>query len=312
MIDVQHLTRRFSGVTAVDDLSFSVNAGEAMALLGPNGAGKTTTVRLLAGYLQPTGGRVIMGGRDLDRDGPELRRHIGYLPENAPVYPELRVREHLEMMGDLYGLSLRPRLRRIDWCLGVCGLEKEADRLIGVLSRGFRQRVGLAAALLHDPTVLILDEPTSGLDPNQARAIREVIRGLAGTRTILLATHSLDEAESLCGRVLILKRGRLAAMDTPAGLRRHCPGAARVAAEVRAPLETVRRKCAELMFVEQVETEASGEWVRIRLTSGDGTDLRSDLFQLAVREDWLLRELRSDPHTLEDVFASVTREAPHE
>jgi len=312
MIEALHLTRRFSGVTAVDDVSFVVQAGEVMVLLGPNGAGKTTTVRLLAGCLQPTGGTVTVSGRDLDKDGLELRRHIGYLPENAPVYAELRVREHLEILGMLFGLSLRHRMQRIEWCLNACGLEREAGRLIGALSRGFRQRVGLAASLLHDPEVLILDEPTSGLDPNQARAIRDVIRSLAGTRTILLATHSLVEAEALGDRALILHRGRLAALDAPAGLRRRCLGVTRVAAEIRAPLATVREKCADLMFVERVEAEAAGEWIRVRLSSRDEMDVRSDLFQLAIRERWVIRELRADPPTLEDVFASVTREDAHE
>ncbi len=308
MIEVKHLTRRFAGVTAVDDLSFSVDAGEVTALLGPNGAGKTTTVRLLSGYLQPTGGTVTLGGLDLDRDAVEIRRHIGYLPENAPVYPELRVREHLELMGGLYGMSLRKRLQRMEWVLGACGLADAADRIIGQLSRGYRQRVGLAAALLHDPDVLILDEPTAGLDPNQRRAIRDVIRGLAGSRTILLSTHSLSEAENLCHRALILHQGRLMALDTPANLRRRCLGCARIVAEIRAPIESVREKCAALLFVEQVEAEAAGEWVKVRIMSREDTDLRPDLFQLGVRENWVIRELRADPHTLEDVFVALTRE----
>ncbi len=312
MIDVRHLTRRFAGVTAVDDLTFSVDSGEVTALLGPNGAGKTTTVRILAGYLQPTGGTVTVGGLDLDRNAIELRRHIGYLPENAPVYSELRVREHLDIMGGLYGMPLRKRLQRIDWVLGACGLEDSATRIIGQLSRGYRQRVGLATALLHDPDVLILDEPTAGLDPNQARAIRDVIRGLADSRTILLSTHSLSEAESLCRRALILHKGRLMALDTPANLRRRNLGFSRVAAEIRGPIEAVREKCATLLFVEHVEAQAEGEWVKVRLTSREETDLRSDLFQLAVRESWVLRELRADPHTLEDVFAALTREDAHE
>jgi ABC-2 type transport system ATP-binding protein len=308
MIDVKHLTRTFAGVTAVNDLSFSVEAGDVTALLGPNGAGKTTTVRLLAGYLQPTGGTVTVGGLDLDRDSLELRRHIGYLPENAPVYPELRVREHLELMGGLYGMSLRKRLQRIEWVLNACGLEEAANRIIGVLSRGFRQRVGLAAAMLHDPDVLILDEPTAGLDPNQGRAIRDVIRGLGGSRTILLSTHSLMEAETLCKRVMILHKGRLVALDTPAELRRRSMGASRVAAEIRAPLDDVREKCGLLLFAESVEVEADGEWVRVRILSRNDIDLRPDLFKLAVRENWTVRELRADNHSLEDVFVSLTRE----
>lgn len=312
MIDVAHLTRRFSGVTAVDDLTFSVEAGEVAALLGPNGAGKTTTVRLLAGYLQPTGGTVAVGGLDMDKDALEIRRHIGYLPENAPLYPELRVREHLSLMGALFGMSIRKRLQRIEWALNACGLEDAAGRIIGQLSRGYRQRVGLAAALLHDPDVLILDEPTAGLDPVQARAIREVIRTLGGARTILMSTHSLTEAESLCRRVLILNHGRLVALDTPAELRRRSLGCFRVAAEIRAPLEAVREKCSTLLFAEAVEVEADGEWVKVRITSRADADLRPDLFNLAVRENWTLRELRADHHTLEDVFMSLTREeAPH-
>jgi ABC-2 type transport system ATP-binding protein len=308
MIDVRHLTRRFAGVTAVDDLSFCVEAGEVTALLGPNGAGKTTTVRLLAGYLQPTGGTVSIGGLDSNRDAMELRRHVGYLPENAPVYPELRVREHLELMGCLYGLSVRKRMLRMEWVLGACGLEEVAGRIIGQLSRGFRQRVGLAAALLHDPDVLILDEPTAGLDPNQVRSIREVIRGLGGSHTVLLSTHSLSEAESLSHRVLILRKGRMVALDTPADLRRRSMGCSRIAAEIRAPLEAVREKCASMLFAESVEAEAEGEWVRVRVTSREDTDLRTDLFQLAVRENWSVRELHAESHTLEEVFAGLTRE----
>lgn len=308
MIDVKHLTRRFAGITAVDDLSFSVDAGEVTALLGPNGAGKTTTVRLLAGYLQPTGGTVTIGGLDSDRDAMELRQHVGYLPENAPVYPELRVREHLELMGGLYGMSLRKRLQRIEWVLNACGLEDVANRIIGQLSRGYRQRVGLSAALLHDPDVLILDEPTAGLDPNQGRAIREVIKGLGGSHTILLSTHSLSEAEYLSHRVLILRKGKMVALDTPADLRRRSMGCSRIVAEIRAPLEAVRERCATLLFAESVEAEADGEWVRVRITSREETDLRTDLYQLAVRENWMIRELHADTHTLEEVFAGLTRE----
>jgi ABC-2 type transport system ATP-binding protein len=313
MIDVSHLTRRFAGVTAVDDLTFSVEAGEVTALLGPNGAGKTTTVRLLAGYLQPTGGSIRVGGLDMDRDALEIRSHIGYLPENAPVYPELRVREHLSLMGALYGMSIRKRLQRTEWVLGACGLDDAANRIIGQLSRGYRQRVGLAAAMLHDPDVLILDEPTAGLDPNQARAIRDVIRTLAGSRTILMSTHSLAEAESLCHRALILHHGRLAALDTPAALRRRSLGCFRVAAEIRAPLDDVREKCSTLLFADTVEAEVVGEWVHVRITSQGDADLRPDLFNLAVRENWMLRELRADHHTLEEVFMQLTNgESSHE
>ncbi len=215
MIRVEGLTKRYGAISAIEDLTFSVEKGEIVGFLGLNGAGKTTTMRILTGFIPPTAGRASIAGHDVSSESLEARRHVGYLPENAPLYTDVPVRTYLDFVGKVKGLEPAARRRQIDEVLAACAIEDAADRLIGRLSKGYRQRVGLAQALLGNPDVLILDEPTSGLDPAQIREIRELIRRLAGERTVILSTHILPEVEMICSRVLIVHRGRLLADGQP-------------------------------------------------------------------------------------------------
>lgn len=293
MMEVSHLTRRFAGRTAVEDLSFEAREGEILGMIGPNGCGKTTTARLLAGVLEPTAGRIRLYGRDPHRDSLEYRRLVGYLPEAAPAWGELRVREQLMLWGAVQGLSLRRCLQQMEWVLDVCALNSCLERRIETLSRGFRQRVGLAMALLANPPVLILDEPTAGLDSAQAAGIRKTVKMLQNGRMIVFATHCLEEAEALCHRILVLQEGRLVVSGTPDVLKSLAGGGESVYAEIRGPKEAVCARCEALLFVEAVEVTGNGEWLRIILRHRPGSDIRADLYRLAVREGWELRELRA-------------------
>ncbi|MDX1384253.1 MAG: ABC transporter ATP-binding protein, partial [Thermoanaerobaculia bacterium] len=233
MIEVEHLTRRYGDFTAVDDVSFAVGAGEILGVLGPNGAGKTTTIRMVTGFLPPSGGRVTVGGIDLVARPVAARRRIGYLPENVALYPEMRVWEYLGYRARLEGVPRSEAGAAIGRAVERCLLDDVADQIIGTLSKGYRQRVGLAMAILHEPEVVVLDEPTVGLDPKQIIAIRELIREIGSQRTLLLSTHILPEVELLCDRVVIIDRGRLLAEGTPEGLRDRWLGTTRVEVELR-------------------------------------------------------------------------------
>jgi ABC-2 type transport system ATP-binding protein len=311
MIEVANLTKRYGRVTAVSDLSFTVGRGEIMGFLGPNGAGKTTTMQILAGYRAPTGGRVTIAGLDALNDSVEVRERIGYMPESVPLYPDMRVNEYLKFRGrlkGLYGGRLRTRVQEV---MALCGLDEVRRAIIGNLSKGYRQRVGVADSLVHEPEVLILDEPTIGLDPNQIRQIRSLIRGLAGRHTVLLSSHILSEVEMICQRVLILHRGRMVAADTPANLGRLLRGHGRVVAEIRGPPDEVARKAAELPGAARVACETEGAWTRLTLEPETGEDLREGVCRMAAEAGWPLRELRAEKPNLEDVFVEITRdEAP--
>ncbi|HOW98922.1 MAG TPA: ATP-binding cassette domain-containing protein, partial [Kiritimatiellia bacterium] len=241
MIRVTHLTKRFAGCVAVDDVSFRIEPGEVVGFLGVNGAGKTTTLRILSCYLPATSGTAEVAGFDVFRDSLEVRRRIGYLPENAPLYPEMRVDEYLRFRARLKGVSPAACRRRVQEVKDRCGLKDAGRRIIGQLSRGYRQRVGLADCLVHDPELLILDEPTLGLDPAQVIQVRELIRALARRHTILLSTHILPEVEAVCRRVLIINRGRIVASDSPGQLRENLQSGARAVTEIAGPADEVRR-----------------------------------------------------------------------
>jgi ABC-2 type transport system ATP-binding protein len=306
MIRAQHLTKHFAACTAVDDVSFEVSKGEVVGFLGPNGAGKTTTLRMLACYLPATSGRATVAGLDVFRDSLEVRRRIGYLPENVPLYPEMRVDEYLDFRARLKGVARDRRRRRIGEVKDLCGLRDVGRRIIGQLSKGYRQRVGLADCLVHDPELLILDEPTIGLDPNQIRQVRGLIRSLAPRHTIRLSTHILPEAEMTCERVLIINRGRIVASDTPENLRGLLRGGSQVVAEIRGPSEEILRQLQSLPGVQRVEAGAPDEWTRFLLECGADADVRPEVFALASRNGWALRELRAEKRSLEDIFVALT------
>src|SRR5437899_5723108 len=236
MIEVVNLTKRFAGRTAVADISFSVARGEIVGLLGPNGAGKSTTMRILACYLPATSGTVRISGLDVFHDSDEVRRRIGYMPENNPLHMDMRVREYLKFRARLKGLSRKRSRERVDVVTEQCGLKEVSRRIIGHLSKGYRQRVGLADALVHDPELIILDEPTIGLDPNQIRSVRQLIKNLAQAHTVLISTHILPEAEMTCNRMVIMYEGKILAAGTAEELQRLMSGNTQVIAEIAAPL----------------------------------------------------------------------------
>ncbi|MDY7093816.1 MAG: ABC transporter ATP-binding protein [Acidobacteriota bacterium] len=321
MIEAHNLSRRYGDFTAVDRVSFAVEEGEILGILGPNGAGKTTTIRMITGFLPPTEGSVRVAGRDLF-DGAEPRGDIGYLPENVALYPEMRVREYLAYRARLQGLTGGSARRAIGEVLERCLLEDVARQIIGTLSKGYRQRVGLATAILHQPRVLVLDEPTVGLDPRQIIAIRELIRELGRRHTLLLSTHILPEVELLCDRLLILDGGRVVDQGTPARLRRRWMGARELrvtldgappeAGEALAALEGVA--AAEPLDEERASGEPrqkpTGRW-RIHCRPEDGAtdggaDPRRQIFELAVARGWVLLELSEQRASLEDVFVRLT------
>jgi ABC-2 type transport system ATP-binding protein len=308
MIEVCHLTKRYARHEAVRDISFSVGRGEVVGFLGPNGAGKTTTMRMLTGYLPPSSGTVAVAGLDVFRDSVEARAKIGYMPENVPLYEDMRVREYLKFRAQLKGLRGGRVRERVSAVIETCGLEPVRRRMIGTLSKGYRQRVGLADALVHDPELLILDEPTNGLDPNQIRQIRSLIRRLGESRTVLLSTHILHEVEMTCGRVIIIDQGRIKAADTPANLTARMRAAGRIELEIKAEFDTASRAVGEIEQVKKVQSELLDDgWTRLMVWVDSGTDARERIAAMAASNGWPLRSMFRHQATLEDVFVELTR-----
>lgn len=308
MIKVENLTKKYSGVTAVDHISFEVGSGEVVGFLGPNGAGKSSTMRILAGFMPATSGRVTVAGYDVFAESREARRRVGYMPENVPLYADMRVSEYLRYRAELKGVPRRALAERLADVTEQCGLEGVRNRIIGTLSKGYRQRVGIADALIHTPDILILDEPTIGLDPAQIRQVRELIRGLGRRHTILLSTHILTEVEAICGRVLILSKGRIAAQGTVDTLVGGFRAAGGLFAEIAgADPRTVERALKSLRPVRDVETrEMPGGWGGFTLRVREGEDAREAVFDLVKEKGWKLRELSSRGISLEDVFVDLT------
>jgi len=310
MIEVSHLTKRFSRHTAVRDISFHVERGSIVGFLGPNGAGKTTTLRMLTGYMPASSGSAQIAGFDIFRESLEARRRIGYMPESVPLYRDMRVREYLKFRARLKGLNHTEMRRRVKEVIETCGLGPVKKQMIKTLSKGYRQRVGLADALVHDPELLILDEPTNGLDPNQIRSIRELIRDLGRSRTVLLSTHILHEVELLCSDVIIIDNGSIKAADTPENLVATMRAAGRVSAEIKADdPEVVAGAISRLDHVKKATHEEIGDgWSRFQVLVDSGTDTRERLHQLAIQYGWPLRSLFRHEATLEDVFVELTRQ----
>lgn len=305
MIEAQSLSRRYGDFLAVDHVSFAVDEGEIVGILGPNGAGKTTIIRMITGFLPPSNGRVVVAGHDLFADPLAARREVGYLPENVSLYPEMRVREYLAYRATLEGMSRGDARKGITQVLERCLIEEVADQIIGTLSKGYRQRVGLATAILHQPGVLVLDEPTVGLDPKQIIAIRELIRELGEKRTLLISTHILPEVELLCNRVLIIDKGRIVDHGTPGALRERWTGNTVLSVTLKeAPAEAGDALSAlpGAASVRPHSTE-TGCWL---VESGPADDLREAVFRLAVERGWLLLELAEQKASLEDIFVRLT------
>jgi ABC-2 type transport system ATP-binding protein len=308
MIEVSNLTKRYAGHTAVSDLSFSVARGEIVGLLGPNGAGKSTTMRILACYLPASSGTVRISGLDVFSDSREVRRRIGYMPENNPLHLDMRVREYLRFRARLKGLGWRRARERVDKVMEQCGVADVSRRIIGQLSKGYRQRVGLADALVHEPELIILDEPTIGLDPRQIRSVRQLIKGLAIHHTVLISTHILPEAEMTCSRILIMNGGQILASGTPENLQQLVSGDNQIIAEIAAPIAELQECWAQMPEIQQFDVSPTDQgYFRCALTPVNGVDLRPLVFALAHERGWQLRELTRSRHTLEDIYVQVTR-----
>ena len=308
MIEVENLTKRYPGRVAVAGVSFTVARGEIVGLLGPNGAGKSTIMRVLSGFMPATSGTVRVAGHDVFHQGEAVRRCIGYMPENNPLLRDMRVREYLKFRASLKGLRRSVARERIDLVLQQCGLTEVHKRIIGHLSKGYQQRVGLADALVHEPQLIILDEPTIGLDPNQIRSVRQLIKDLGGSHTVLISTHILPEVEMTCNRVLILNQGQILAHDTPDNLQQIMSEGGQVIAEIVAPQAELHACWESMAEVEQFDLSAAeGEYVRCALTARPGVDLRPQVFALACERGWKLRELSRSRYSLEDIFVRVTR-----
>jgi ABC-2 type transport system ATP-binding protein len=306
MIKVENLTKRYAGQTAIRDLSFEVNRGEIMGFLGPNGAGKTTTMRILAGFMPPTSGRATVAGFDVFSQSLQARAHLGYMPENVPLYSDMRVNEYLEYRAALKGVPHRRIGERVGDVKELCGLKDVERKLIAALSKGYRQRVGLADALLAEPDLLILDEPTIGLDPNQIRQVRELIRNLGKRHTILLSTHILPEVEMTCTRVIIIHKGRIEACDTPENLLGKIRQAGGVVLEAKVGNDDAAEQLRKIPAIREVVTDGEDDWKRFSLRVESGVDVREEIFRLAVDRRWTVRELTQRRGTLEDVFVELT------
>ncbi|HXY60307.1 MAG TPA: ATP-binding cassette domain-containing protein [Chthoniobacterales bacterium] len=306
MIKVENLTKRYAGHTAIRDLNFEVGRGEIMGFLGPNGAGKTTTMRILAGFMPATSGRASIAGFDVFDQSLQARSHLGYMPENVPLYNDMRVTEYLDYRAALKGVSHRRIAERVGDVKDLCGLRDVERKLIGALSKGYRQRVGLADALLNEPDLLILDEPTIGLDPNQIRQVRELIKNLGKQHTILLSTHILSEVEMTCSRVIIIHKGRIEACDTPENLLGQIRQAGGVVVEAKTGNDNGAEELKKISGVRDVTVVQADGWEVFQLRVESGLDVREEIFKLAAARHWALRELSQRRATLEDVFVEIT------
>ncbi|MDO8560428.1 MAG: ATP-binding cassette domain-containing protein [bacterium] len=309
-IEVKNLRKNFGQTAVLNGLNFRVASGEILGFLGPNGAGKTTTMRVLTGFLAPTSGQVLVDGRDLLDQSVDVRQKIGYLPENNPLYPELRVFEYLRFSAAAKQVAQPDQeIRKV---VAGCGLRDRVGQGIGTLSKGLRQRVGLAAALLGNPELVVLDEPTSGLDPNQIVEIRHLIRDIGKTRTVILSTHILQEVQASCTRVLIINRGQIVGQGTTAELTTQAAGRRRVEAIIAGPEDAVCAALQQLPGVASLEQQvapAAGE-TAVALEAEKTRDVRRDIFELCVERHWPLLELKVSAVSLEDVFHRLTTEQP--
>jgi ABC-2 type transport system ATP-binding protein len=310
VIEVQHLVKRFGRVTAVDDVSFRVERGEILGFLGPNGAGKTTTMRVLTGYMPPSSGRTLVAGFDVFDQPIEAKRRTGYLPEAPPLYPDMTVREYLRFVAAIKGVPPRERHARVGAIMERTRITDVAARHCGKLSKGYRQRVGLAQALLHNPDVLILDEPTAGLDPKQIIETRELIKGLAGDHTIILSTHILPEVSQTCQRVVIINKGKVVAIDTPENLTRRLRGTETIYVQVDGGSQpVVEAALCRVTGVTRVTLAAEhGAAAAFEIDSERGHDVRREIASTVVTNGWGLLELRPVRMSLEEIFLHLTTE----
>ncbi|MCX6641409.1 MAG: ATP-binding cassette domain-containing protein [bacterium] len=308
MISVRNLSKHYGTTIAVNDITFDVQKGEILGFLGPNGAGKTTTMKILTCYMPPTAGTVTVEGKDVMDSSLEVRSQIGYLPEQNPLYLDMDVVDYLHFAAELRGVPKEQIKARTKKMVELCGLKDVFSRPIGQLSKGFRQRVGLAQAMIHDPQILILDEPTSGLDPNQIVEIRHLIQELGRQKTVILSTHILSEVQATCNRAIIINQGKIVADGSLEQLQAAFHGMERITMEIKAPKDGCIDKLRAIQHVQKAsETSTSGDLKRFVLETEKGQDLREQIYDLCVREGWKLLELYRERTTLEDVFRQLTK-----
>ncbi|MEL6495667.1 MAG: ABC transporter ATP-binding protein [Cyanobacteria bacterium J06623_7] len=312
-IEVKHLSKVYGSTVAIEDIHFSVDAGEVLGFLGPNGAGKTTTMRILAGYLPATAGTAKIAGYDVHRQSMTVRRNIGYLPETPPLYPDMTVRSFLGFVAKIKGIKARERRRRVYNVMARCQLLERQDTVIRKLSKGYRQRVGIAQAIVHEPPVIILDEPTVGLDPRQIIEVRNLIKSLAGEHTIILSTHILPEASMICDRVAIINRGKVVTSNTPANLQAQLESSAGYEVELGGNIDAILPLISEIEGVVQVTLAESPpskapERYLLKITCAQNSEPGRDIAAAIVGQDLALYEMRRTRPTLEDVFLELTME----
>jgi ABC-2 type transport system ATP-binding protein len=310
-IAVRNLTKLYDGQPAVNDISFDVKTGEILGFLGPNGAGKTTTMKIITCYMPPSAGTVEVNGLDIFDHSLEVRKTIGYLPELNPLYMDMNVLDYLAYSAELHGITGAAATHRIKEMVSVCGLEEVRHKDIGELSKGYRQRVGLAQAMIHDPEVLILDEPTSGLDPNQIVEIRNLIRHIGRAKTVVLSTHILSEVQATCDRVIIINEGKIVADGSPDSLQKQFHGGERLTVELKTsannPLEDIGPKLRLLAYVDNVTLSShEGQITSVDVSVQKGQDVREAVFRLAVSEGWVILEMHRKTTSLEEVFHKLT------
>ncbi len=306
MIEVAALTKQFPAVTAVDNISFEVPEGEIVGFLGPNAAGKTTTMRILTGFMPATSGKARVAGYDVFEQSLEARRNVGYLPENVPLYGEMRVSEYLAFRARLQGVPRKAMKDRISSVMERCGVVEVKRDVIGRLSKGYRQRVGLAGAIVHDPKILILDEPTLGLDPNQVRQVRALIRELGQKHTILLSTHILPEVEMVCSRVIIINEGKIVTEETMDNLKARFRKGAAITLEVAGPGEQIKAALEKVPGVRKVAWQEKGPRHSFVVEPSEGKDVREEVFKTVTGRGWVMTEMSTRRTSLEDIFARVT------
>lgn len=301
-VEVKNLTKIFGTQRAVDDISFTVEQGQILGFLGPNGAGKSTTMKIATCYLPPTSGTILVNGHDVVQDPIAVRRMVGYLPEHNPLYLDMYVHEYLEFVASIYGLKGKQAKARIQEMVELCGLTLEQGKKIGALSKGYRQRVGLAQALVHDPQVLILDEPTTGLDPNQIVEIRSLIKRIGQNKTVIFSTHIMQEVTAICDRVVIINRGKLVADSDVASLQAGNKGAKITLVEFEQPVNIELLQ--SIAGVEKVDLIQNHTY---RVTSSQNADIRSSVFRIAAEQNWPLVGLRQEENSLEQIFQQLTK-----
>lgn len=306
MIQVKNLSKWYGPVKAVDNVSFKIGEGEIVGFLGPNGAGKSTTLRILTCFMPASGGSASVAGYDVFTQSMQVREQIGYLPESVPLYPEMRVREYLNFRAKLRGLDTDRRSIAIDHVAKKCRVADFVDRPIGQLSRGMKQRVGLAETLMHDPKVLVFDEPTAGLDPTQIRETRNLIKELAKNHTVILSSHILHEVEMTCERTIIIASGRIIASGSPGELKDRITGASSLIAEIKGPADAVKTAIGGLNGVGKVSNTLADGWNNLVIEVQSAQDVREDIYNMTTKSGWSLRELRREVASLEDYFIQIT------